>query len=85
MIAKGPVLVNSPASGYTSGVLSIATKIKALRERAEWTQAGLAAQLGVSEKTIRRWEAGEDTPRPRIRQALARALGVPVSALGLEE
>ena len=65
-------------------MLSIATKIKALRERAKWTQAGLAHHLGVTEKTVRRWETGEDTPRPRIRQALAAALGVPLEALGLD-
>jgi DNA-binding XRE family transcriptional regulator len=63
--------------------VDINTRVKELREDAGFTQAQLAFLLGVSEKTIRRWESDPgDTPRPRMAAKLAKRLGVTVEALG---
>jgi DNA-binding transcriptional regulator YiaG len=59
-------------------------EIRELRKREEpgrFTQAGLAAQVGVDTATLRRWEAGATVPTPRHAKALARRLGVSVEEL----
>ncbi len=50
---------------------------KSLAERwpAAFSAAEVARRIGVSERTIRRWEAGEDWPRRRHLQALGNELG----------
>jgi transcriptional regulator with XRE-family HTH domain len=51
--------------------------IAAARMELRWTQEELGRHLGVSEKTISRWELGEVKPRigdrPRLVEALAAA------------
>ncbi|HZT82239.1 MAG TPA: helix-turn-helix transcriptional regulator [Gemmataceae bacterium] len=65
-------------------------RIQALRlEKAKlapsaFSQEALARRLGVSARTVARWEAGESKPRKRHARALARELGVDVDDLGLE-
>src|SRR5215211_5209053 len=44
--------------------------LRALREARGVTQAGWAAWLGVSEKTVRRWERGVLVPNAEAEQAL---------------
>lgn len=36
-----------------------------IRRQRNWTQYELAAELGVSARTIRRWESGEREPNTR--------------------
>lgn len=40
------------------------------------TVEDLASRLGVTVRTLRRWESGECTPQPLQRRPLAEALGV---------
>lgn len=46
------------------------------RTRAGQARTHLAAAIGVSDKTIQRWEKGTEEPSPERREALARALNV---------
>jgi len=45
-----------------------------IREAANVSQARLAAELGVHELTVHRWEAGTRTPRGELRRSYARLL-----------
>lgn len=68
-----------------------ANRIREIRLRraadvpAAFSVEAVARRLGVSWNTVRRWESGEMRPRKRHARALARALGVSVDELGLEE
>ena len=52
------------------------TVIKQLRETCRLTQAELAEKIGVSSKTISKWETGKGLPDISLLQPLAQALGV---------
>ncbi len=55
--------------------------IKQLRERRGLTQAELAARLGVSSKTVSKWETAKGLPDISLLQPLAQALGISVIEL----
>lgn len=55
--------------------------IKALRESRTLTQAELAEKLGVSSKTISKWEIAKGLPDISLLQPLAQALGISVIEL----
>ena len=55
--------------------------IKALRESRNMTQAELADKIGVSSKTISKWETAKGLPDITLLQPLAGALGVSVIEL----
>ena len=55
--------------------------IKKLRESRELTQAELAEKLGVSSKTISKWETAKGLPDISLLQPLAQALGICVIEL----
>ena len=55
--------------------------IKQLREQNKMTQAELAEKLGVSSKTISKWETGKGLPDISLLQPLATELGVSVIEL----
>lgn len=55
--------------------------IRQLREDRGLTQAELADQLGVSSKTISKWETAKGLPDITLLQPLARALGISVIEL----
>ena len=55
--------------------------IKALREKKMLTQAQLADQLGVSDKTISKWETGRGLPDITLLEPRAGALSVSVPEL----
>ena len=48
-----------------------AEEIKALRLRLGLTQTELAAEIGVHQVTVARWETGGETPLPIVQRALA--------------
>ena len=50
--------------------------IKQLREKRNMTQAELARQIGVSSKTISKWETAKGLPDITLLQPLAQALGI---------
>lgn len=55
--------------------------IKALRERRNLTQSQLAQLLGVSDKTVSKWETAKGLPDISLLQPLAQALGISVIEL----
>lgn len=55
---------------------SFGNRLKALREKNGLTQEKLAVFVGVSLKTIQRWEKNERQPKVEDIKALAKALGV---------
>ena len=57
------------------------TTIKNLREKRHLTQADLAERIGVSSKTISKWETAKGLPDISILEPLAQALGISVIEL----
>ena len=57
------------------------TTIKQLREKRNLTQAELADRIGVSSKTVSKWETGKGLPDISLLQPLAQALGISVIEL----
>ena len=55
--------------------------IKQLREGRKLTQAELAEKIGVSSKTVSKWETGKGLPDISLLQPLAQALGISVIEL----
>ena len=55
--------------------------VKQLREKRNMTQAELAEKIGVSSKTISKWETGKGLPDISLLQPLAQALGLSVIEL----
>ena len=65
----------SPESTESRAVahcLDWSSVLRALREARGITQAGWAAQLGVSRMTVLRWERGERAPDPAAEAAIMR-------------
>jgi DNA-binding XRE family transcriptional regulator/desulfoferrodoxin (superoxide reductase-like protein) len=57
------------------------TTIKQLREKGNMTQEVLGEKLGVSSKTVSKWETGKGLPDISLLQPLAQALGISVIEL----
>ena len=55
--------------------------VKALREARKLTQADLAEMIGVSSKTVSKWETGKGLPDISLLQPLAQALNISVIEL----
>ena len=55
--------------------------IKAIRETHKMTQVELAERIGVSSKTVSKWETGKGLPDISLLQPLAQALGISVIEL----
>lgn len=55
--------------------------IKELREHRKLTQAALAEKIGVSSKTVSKWETAKGLPDISLLQPLAQALGISVIEL----
>jgi transcriptional regulator with XRE-family HTH domain len=66
------------------------TRIRAIREEkarlapAAFTQAAVAARVGVTVNALRAWELGRARPRKAAARRLARALGVTVEDLEMD-
>ena len=60
---------------------SLGNRIREEREALGWTQADLAARIGVSRKTVNTVENGVFVPSTVIALNLAQALNVPVEKL----
>lgn len=59
------------------GDVMLGDKIRARRERRRLTQGVLAKRVGVSEKTVLRWEKGRQVPQGHeVRKALIAVLGL---------
>ena len=57
------------------------TTIKRLRESRNMTQGALAEKIGVSSKTVSKWETAKGLPDISLLQPLAQALGISVIEL----
>ncbi|MCR5249259.1 MAG: helix-turn-helix domain-containing protein [Lachnospiraceae bacterium] len=57
------------------------TVIKELRERKKMTQLQLAEKLGVSDKSVSKWETGKGFPDITLLEPIAEAFGVSVTEL----
>ena len=55
--------------------------VRQLRESRHLTQADLAEKIGVSSKTVSKWETGKGLPDISLLQPLAQALGISVIEL----
>lgn len=55
--------------------------IKAIREKHNMTQAELAERIGVSSKTVSKWETGKGLPDISLLQPLSQALSISVIEL----
>ena len=62
--------------GYVTG-----KTIKELREKRKMTQKERSEMIGVSDKTVSKWETGKGLPDIGIIEELAKALGVSVAEL----
>ena len=60
---------------------TMASEIGRLRKARNWSVIDLAARLGVSRETIRRWENGSRNPRPGELEALATAFGARIEVV----
>ncbi|MBQ4431073.1 MAG: helix-turn-helix domain-containing protein [Synergistaceae bacterium] len=66
--------------------MAISSNIRRVRKNAGFTQIELAAKMGISIATLRRWEAGETTPTGSRMMELAELLGVsPEEIVGEDE
>lgn len=72
LLGKGCVAMNCYVTGAT---------IKQLRESRKLTQAELAEKIGVSSKTVSKWETAKGLPDISLLQPLAQALGISVIEL----
>jgi|tagenome__1003787_1003787.scaffolds.fasta_scaffold20597322_1 DNA-binding transcriptional regulator YiaG len=77
------MLLASIQGGYTvtakeellmAGSAGFGFWVKVERQAREWTQAQMAAVVGVSTNTIARWERGEVTPTPLAQGGVRTAL-----------
>ena len=57
------------------------TAIRQLREQKKMTQSELATELGVSDKTVSKWETGKGYPDITLLEPIARAFGVSIAEL----
>lgn len=57
------------------------TVIRELREKNELTQSELAEKLGVSDKTISKWETGKGYPDISLLEPIAKVFGVSITEL----
>lgn len=61
--------------------VKIGTFIAALRREKEWTQEELGAQVGVTNKTVSRWENGNYMPSIEILSLLSKEFGVSLNEM----
>jgi putative transcriptional regulator len=61
------------------------TRLRVLRAEREWSQAKLAAQVGVTRQTISSIEKGQFHPNLRLAFKIARAVGKQIAEVFLYE
>jgi transcriptional regulator with XRE-family HTH domain len=59
----------------------IGMRLKKARKKKDMSQTALAMAAGISREYVRKLEAGRSDPTVGMLQRLAKALGVPVTAL----
>jgi len=66
-----------------SSILMKNRKLRTERRQHGWTQARLAQALGVTTRTVVRWEQGQSVPQPNYRKKLGTLFGKTAQELGL--
>jgi tetratricopeptide (TPR) repeat protein/transcriptional regulator with XRE-family HTH domain len=61
----------------------VPTRLKQERERRGWSQSELAEHLGTTQVNVSRWETGQTSPGPYLRQQIAQVFGKSLEELGL--
>ena len=61
--------------------MHVANRLREVRDERRWTQADLAARVGVSRQTINSIETGRFEPSLSLALKLARLIDVPVETL----
>ncbi len=61
--------------------MAVTSRLQELRAERNWTQAQLAAEVGVSRQTINSVETGRFEPSLTLALKLARLFGVPVDSI----
>ena len=70
----------------TKELLTVAERIKSLREKLELTQAEIARRLGISRAGVNAWEMGLSVPSTQYVVELAKIFGVSTDyILGMEK
>jgi len=64
---------------------SIKTRLRVLRAEREWSQANLAAQVGVTRQTINSIEKGRYHPNLRLAFKIARVFGKEIEEVFIYE
>ena len=64
------------------GAATLGGRLRTAREARGWSVAQLAGRVGVTVTTVARWERDRSRPRLRQLEAVARALGLPLSWFG---
>lgn len=60
---------------------AIGFKLRRLREDKNWSQAGIALQMGVSQRAVSYWEQGERLPHSEEMWGLCQMYGVTFESL----
>ena len=55
--------------------------IKQLREQKKMTQSELASELGVSDKSVSKWETGRGYPDITLLEPIAQTFGISIAEL----
>lgn len=74
-------MLSSERKGCSVNTYVTGTTIRQLRETRNMTQSELADRIGVSSKTISKWENGRGLPDISLLQPLAQTLGISVIEL----
>ncbi len=61
--------------------MAVTSRVSELRAQRQWTQAQLAAEVGVSRQTINSIETGRFEPSLTLALKLARLFGTPVDTI----
>lgn len=61
----------------------VLSRLKQERERHGWSQSELAERIGTTQVNVSRWETGQTSPGPYLRQQIAHVFGKSLEELGL--
>lgn len=64
-----------------AGALTMENRLKVLRAERDWSQAELAARLGVSRQTVNALETGRYDPSLPLAFRIARTFALPIESI----
>ncbi len=78
--SAAPYVAETPAAAYDGGE-TLGRRIRAARDKLDWSQDRLAAELHVAQVTVSRWEADKSDPHDNYLRRIADLTGTTVAAL----